>query len=171
MTSPGEPVAFEIRTVTLDDLEPLVDIYLDTARHHAAIDPDRYRVPSRDDVAARLRPRVDGRGPRAEYVAAIVDGLMVGSATMYIDDLPHPGSMAAQHRVAEFGVSVLADWRGRGIGRALIEHLERWAADHDADEIMLEVSTANANAIGLYQAMGYVDTGRTMHKPAPSRAR
>ena len=167
MTGPGEPVAFEIRPVTMDDIEPLVDIYLDTARHHAAIDPDRFRVPARADVAARLRPRIEGRGVRAEYVAAIVDGRMVGSASMYVDDLPHQGSMAAQRRVAEFGVSVLADWRGRGIGRALIEHLERWAADHGADEVMLDVSIANPDAIRLYQAMGYVDTGRTMHKPAP----
>ena len=166
MTDQDEPTAFDIRPVTIDDLEPLVDIYLDTARHHAAIDPDRFRVPARTDAAARLRPRIDGRGPRAEYVAAIVDGRMVGSATMYIDDLPHPGSMAAQRRVAEFGVSVLGDWRRRGIGRALIEHLERWAADHGADEVMLDVSTANPDAIRLYHSMGFVDTGRTMHKPA-----
>jgi GNAT superfamily N-acetyltransferase len=166
VTDRAGPPAFEIRPVTIDDLEPLVDIYLDTAVHHAAIDPDRFRVPSRADVAARLRPRVEGRGPRAEYVAAIVDDRMVGSASMSIDDLPHPGSMAAQRRVAEFGVSVRSDWRRRGIGRALIEHLERWAADHGADEVMLEVSTANPDAIRLYRSMGYVDTGRTMRKPA-----
>ena len=144
-----------------------MDIYLDTARHHAAVDPERFRVPARADIADRLRPRIVGRGDHGEYVAAIIDGRMVGSATMYIDDLPHPGSMATQRRVAEFGVAVLAEWRGRGIGRALIEHLEHWAADHGADEIMLEVSTANPDAIRLYESMGYVTTGRTMHKPAP----
>jgi hypothetical protein len=38
-----------IRPVTVDDLEVVIDIYLDTAIHHATIDPGSFHVPPRDD--------------------------------------------------------------------------------------------------------------------------
>ncbi len=161
MTTSSDP---EIRPVTLDDLEVLIDIYIDTAVHHAAIDPDWYRVPTRDDIAVRLRRRIDSRGPNGEYVAAILDGRMVGSATIYADDPPHPGSMMRPLRTAEFGVSVVDGQRGRGIGRALIGHLEAWAAEHGVERVTLNVAEANVDAIRLYRALGYQEYDRAMRK-------
>jgi GNAT superfamily N-acetyltransferase len=162
----AEALAVDIRPVTLDDLDALIELYLDTARHHATIDPDGYRVPARADVAERLRRRVEGQGDQHAYVAAVTpDGRIVGSATMYVDDRPHPGSMEQPLRVGEFGVSVLAEQRGRGIGTALIRHLEAWAIAHGAERIILNVAEANPDAIRLYHRLGYVDNGRTMRKP------
>jgi GNAT superfamily N-acetyltransferase len=163
VTGPAGPIV-EIRPVTIDDLEDLIDIYLDTARHHAAIDPEVFHVPSRDDVTVRLRRRIDGRGVTGEYVAATIAGEMVGSASVDIADPPSAGNMARNVPTAEFGVSVLAEWRGRGIGRALIEHLERWAAERGIERMILNVSEANAGAIRLYHDMGYRDYDRAMLK-------
>jgi GNAT superfamily N-acetyltransferase len=163
VTGPAGPVV-EIRPVTIDDLNVLIDIYLDTARHHAAIDPEVFHIPSRDDVAVRLQRRIDGRGITGEYVAALIDNEMVGSASVDIADPPSPGNMARDVATAEFGVSVLADWRGRGIGRALIEHLERWAAERGIERMILNVSEANVGAIRLYHDMGYRDYDRAMLK-------
>ena len=154
----------EIRPVTLDDLETLIDIYLETAVHHAAIDPEVFHVPSRDDVAVRLRGRIDGRGSTGEYVAAISDGEMAGSASVDIEGMPSPGSMIRPVRTAEFGVSVVERFRGRGIGRALIGHLEGWAADRGIERMILTVSQANAGAIRLYHELGYRDFDRAMLK-------
>jgi RimJ/RimL family protein N-acetyltransferase len=153
-----------IRPVTLDDLEPLIDIYLDTAAHHAAIDPSWFRVPERDDVAARLRRRIDGRGATGEYIAAIVGGRMVGSATIFLEDPVDAGSMMRPIRVAEFGVSVVDGQRGRGIGRALIGYLEQWAERHGVERVILNVAEANVDAIRLYHALGYRDYDLAMRK-------
>ena len=160
----NESRAVEIRPVTLDDLETLIDIYLDTARHHTAIDPEVFHVPNREDVAVRLRRRIDGRGETAEYVAAIIDGAMAGSATVDLADPPTAGNMARAVPTAEFGVSVVAGFRGRGIGRALIEHLERWAAGRGVERMILNVSEANEGAIRLYHELGYRDYDRAMLK-------
>jgi putative acetyltransferase len=46
--------------------------------------------------------------------------------------------------------------RGRGIGRAMVEALEREARQAGATRIVLETGTRLAPAIKLYQAMGYV---------------
>jgi len=156
--------AITIRPVTVDDLEVLIDVYLDTATHHATIDPVRFHVPSREDVAARLRRRIDGRGATGEYVAAMLDGRMVGSASMDVEDPPPPGSMLRAIRTAEFGVSVIDGYRGRGIGRALIGHLEGWAAEHGIERVILTVSEANVDAIRLYHALGYREYDRAMGK-------
>jgi len=45
--------------------------------------------------------------------------------------------------------------RGRGIGRALVEALEREARQLGATKVVLETGTRLAPAIGLYEAMGY----------------
>lgn len=158
-----------IRPVTLDDLETLVDIYLDTARHHAAIDPDWFRVPDRPAVAARLRGRIVGRGPDGAYVAAMIGKRMVGSATIHAEPPRDPGSMMRPLRVAEFGVSVVDGQRGRGVGRALIAHVEAWAAEHDVDRVILTVAEANVDAIRLYRALGYADYDRAMAKDVVRR--
>jgi GNAT superfamily N-acetyltransferase len=156
--------AIEIRPVTVEDLETLIDIYLDTAVHHAAIDPEVFHVPPRDEVAVRLRRRIDGRGTTGEYVAAISDGEMAGSASVDLEDRPSPGSMMRAVRAAEFGVSVIERFRGRGIGRALILHVERWAADHGIERMVLNVSEANVGAIRLYHELGYREFDRAMLK-------
>ena len=153
-----------IRPVTIDDLEPLIDIYLDTARHHAAIDPEVFHVPPRDAIAARLRRRIDGRGMTGEYVAAIVDGRMAGSASVDLADPPSTGSMLRPVPTAEFGVSVVAGFRGLGIGRQLIAACERWAAEHGVERMILTVAETNEGAIRLYRELGYRDYDRQMLK-------
>ena len=160
----GDAPTIEIRPVALADLEVLIDIYLDTAVHHATIDPAVFKVPTRADAGARLRRRIDARGESSEYVAAIVDGRMVGSATINFEDPPDPGSMMRPVRQAEFGVSVVDGFRGRGIGRALIGHLESWAVERGAVRILLNVAEANVDAIRLYHDLGYVEYDRAMRK-------
>lgn len=158
------PPRVAIRPVTIDDLEALIDVYLDTATHHARIDPEVFHVPERAAVATRLRRRIEGRGETAEYVAAIVDGVIAGSANVDLEDPPGAGDMARPVRTAEFGVSVVERYRGLGIGRALINHLEGWATAHGVERMILLVSEANEGAIRLYHELGYRDYDRGMLK-------
>jgi GNAT superfamily N-acetyltransferase len=94
----------------------------------------------------------------------MLDGHMVGSGSIDIEAPPSPGSMMRPVRSAEFGVSVLDGWRGRGIGRAIIADLEGWAAAHGIERVVLNVSDANTGAIRLYHALGYRDYDRAMRK-------
>src|SRR4029453_3262502 len=129
----------EIPPVTIDDLDVLIDIYLDTARHHAVIDPEVFHVPDRAAIEVRLRRRIEGRGVTGEYIAAMIGDTMVGSASLDIADPPSAGNMARAVPTAEFGVSVVDGWRGRGIGRALIPHLQAGAPDHGRERSILHV--------------------------------
>lgn len=160
--------AVGLRPVTIDDLDVLIDIYLDTARHHAAIDPEVFHVPPRDLIETRLRRRVEGRGATGEYLAAIVEGRMAGSASVDLVDPPSAGSMLRPVRTAEFGVSVVEGFRGLGIGRQLIAACEEWATAHGVERMILTVAETNEGAIRLYHELGYRDYDRQMLKPLTS---
>ena len=64
-------------------------------------------------------------------------------------------------------------WHGRGLGRALTTGGLEWLAEHGIAVGMLYVDGANAPAVGLYHALGFVDHrvdrayGRTVDATAP----
>jgi RimJ/RimL family protein N-acetyltransferase len=64
-----------------------------------------------------------------------------------------------------FGISVHADWRGRGVGTAMIEILLEWAAAHPViEKVCLGVWANNKGARALYRRLGFVEEGRSaMH--------
>jgi RimJ/RimL family protein N-acetyltransferase len=60
-----------------------------------------------------------------------------------------------------FGISVNGDWRGRGVGTALITVLLDWAAaDPAIEKVCLGVFDANEGARALYRRLGFVEEGR-----------
>jgi len=60
----------------------------------------------------------------------------------------------------EFGMSVLAAYRNKGIGRSLIQHLLNWANIKHISNVELNVFSNNHTAIALYASLGFVEDGR-----------
>jgi len=52
----------------------------------------------------------------------------------------------------------------RGVGRALMEHAERWAREHGHSRITLSVFEGNRRAQALYERTGYTTEMRRMTK-------
>jgi ribosomal-protein-alanine N-acetyltransferase len=52
-------------------------------------------------------------------------------------------------------VAVAPSSRRRGIGRVLVEEVRRYAREHGAAKILLEVRAGNAPALGLYESLGF----------------
>ncbi|MFD3539198.1 GNAT family N-acetyltransferase [Streptomyces sp. NPDC058662] len=52
-------------------------------------------------------------------------------------------------------IEVAPGHRGRGIGRALMEHADGFARERGAEHLWLEVSTVNAPAVQAYLRMGF----------------
>jgi ribosomal protein S18 acetylase RimI-like enzyme len=159
-----EPASVTIRPAVPDDLDALVEVYLDVAAHHAALDPIVYRVPDAAAAATRLARRVADRSDEAEYVVAVVDGQVVGSASIQVEPMPSAGSMIRPVRYAELGIGIRTGYRGLGIGQAMIAYLEAWAAEHAIERIILIVAEANEGAFRLYRRLGYVDSGGELRK-------
>jgi len=68
---------------------------------------------------------------------------------------PHPAS----RHVADLGLMVAADWRRRGVGRALMLGAEEWARTAGVRKLELHVLPYNEAAIALYESLGYEREG------------
>ena len=79
------------------------------------------------------------------FVLAEVDGEAVGMVRRGVWD--GVGDITS--------LGVIPEWRGKGIGRALLLDATRYLHQEGFTEIALEVATDNASALGLYQSVGY----------------
>jgi ribosomal protein S18 acetylase RimI-like enzyme len=57
-----------------------------------------------------------------------------------------------------YGLGVLPEYRGRGLGRAILLEGVRRLKAAGAGEIMLQVATGNENALHLYESCGFQTT-------------
>lgn len=86
---------------------------------------------------------------------ALVDNRVVGTAG--VDAIGTKFKIA--HR-AEFGISVLKEYWGLGIGRALMEACIQCARDAGYVQLELNVVSDNARAVAMYQKAGFIECGR-----------
>ncbi|WP_111413799.1 ribosomal protein S18-alanine N-acetyltransferase [Billgrantia lactosivorans] len=83
----------------------------------------------------------------AETLVADDEGRLMGYGTL----LFRRGS----RRARLYSFCVHPEARGSGLGRQLLEALERVAVNHDAEALGLEVRADNRVALGLYRRMGF----------------
>ncbi len=60
----------------------------------------------------------------------------------------------------EIGMALVPQWRGKGIGSALLTEMVEWARRHGAYKITLQVWPHNQSAIALYEKFGFKREGR-----------
>ena len=84
--------------------------------------------------------------PKEIEILAEVDGMVVG--------------MAGIEAVARHGVSVVREFWGLGIGRALTEACIRCARSAGYSQLELEVVADNEAALELYRSLGFTQYGR-----------
>jgi len=96
------------------------------------------------------REIVSGSGiPRRLFVAE-AEGLLLGFAVGVVT-----GDSAELESVA-----VRGDARRRGVGRALCDAVAEWCRSQGATALELEVRAASAEAMALYEGLGFVSVGR-----------
>ena len=88
----------------------------------------------------------------ATFFAVDDDGTFVGTVTG-IGDRHEPGGREV------VAMWVDPEWRGRGVGGALMDAVVEWARAEGAASIALWVADGNDAARRLYERRGFVDTG------------
>jgi GNAT superfamily N-acetyltransferase len=99
---------------------------------------------------AMVRESFFGAAPHAQAVIARIDGEAVGFMiwfSTYSTFLSRPGIYLED-------LFVLPVWRGKGIGKALLRHLARIAADRGCGRIEWSVLDWNETAIRFYRSIG-----------------
>jgi RimJ/RimL family protein N-acetyltransferase len=107
----------------------------------------------RDGIAAE--PPIDVEKLAANWqldgtLVALANGVVVGE--LRVD----PSWLG----FGEIGMMVAADWRGRGVGTALVAAAIEWARARGLHKLTLGVFPQNHAAIGLYRKFGFLEEGR-----------
>ncbi len=130
----------QVRPASDDDRLPLAVLFAAVAEE-------------RDGIATE--PPVD---VEARAVSWTLDGTLVAVAGSEIVGSLHLD--ASRHGFGELGMAVARDWRGRGVGSALIAAAIEWARERGLHKLSLGVFAHNAAAIALYRKFGFVQEGR-----------
>jgi phosphinothricin acetyltransferase len=94
------------------------------------------------------------RGPRHPVVVAITDGQVVGWGSLNAFN-PRP----AYDNVADLSVYVERAWRGRGVGKALLQHVLGLARQIGYHKMVLATFPYNDAGLALYRRMGFTPVG------------
>lgn len=142
----------EIRDVTPDDAEALV------AYVAALVAEDTGTITLRQAPTLEQEHEFIARSAAAEraFVLVAVDGeRIVGMLDL------QAGERDFNRHVGRFGMSVAQDWRGKGLGRAILERAIAKTREWPGFcRIELEVLPHNVAGIRLYESLGFVPEAR-----------
>ena len=160
--SPAAPEAVLIRRARRADREGAVGLWRELQTDHAARDP-RYRLS--DDAEARWATdlRVWLRAHTSRVWVAEADDRLVGLCTAHLAD---PAPMYAGPSFVFVGDLVTAaDWRGRGIGKRLLDAAREWARQVGAGELRAGVLATNPEGRRFWEREGAEDYTVTVVMP------
>jgi ribosomal protein S18 acetylase RimI-like enzyme len=142
VTAPaGPPPGITVREATLADVDAVVAILVEVAGEGRWIATE-----APVDVERRRRRMVeDVEDDDAIILVAEAGGVPVGQL----------GLRLAPYGVADLGMAVVAGWRGRGVGTALLAEAVARARKAGAHKLALQVWPHNAAALALYERFGF----------------
>lgn len=139
-------MTFEVRGGRVEEARALVELYAAVAEE-------------RDGIASE--PPID-LDARTTQFAASMDHTIVADAGGELVGLLH--LEPSRHGFAELGMLVAREWRGRGVGSALLAAaIERARAD-GLHKLSLEVFPHNEAGVALYRKFGFAEEGRRVRQ-------
>lgn len=133
-------MAFEIRAMDDEDRRPAAVLF-------AAVAEERTGIGAEPPVD--IERRAESFGLDGAFVADAA-GQIVGWLRVY----------ESPFGFGELGMFVDRDWRGRGVGSALVEAAIAWSRKRGLHKLTLSVFTHNEPAVALYRKLGFVEEGR-----------
>jgi putative acetyltransferase len=146
----GVPAGVTLRRATMADAEALAALLADEAVYAGVL---QMPYPTAEMWRKRLEPEVTDNG--SLHLVAVAEGAVIGRAGIGVQ-----GTSPRRRHAGWLGMTVGADWQGKGVGTLLLNSLLDWA-DNWAGlmRIELTVYTDNTRAIALYERSGFVHEG------------
>jgi RimJ/RimL family protein N-acetyltransferase len=132
---------FTVRPAAVGDARAMAELFAAVAQERTGI---------------ATEPPVDVDERTAQFAASIASSI-VAVADDQIIGMIHVE--VSRHGFGEFGMLVDREWRGYGVGSALLQAAIDWARDQALHKLCLEVFAHNTAAIALYRKCGFVEEG------------
>jgi RimJ/RimL family protein N-acetyltransferase len=130
----------QIRPARDEDRLPLALVFAAVAEERDGIGTE----PPVDVEARAASWTLDGT------IVATADGEVIGSIHVH----------TTGHGFGEIGMAIAREWRGRGVGSALMTAAIDWGRDRGLHKLSLGVFAHNAAGLALYRKFGFVEEGR-----------
>lgn len=151
---------FEIVSVTVERMEELQPVWRSLYEHHLVLTPHLRDRAQPFELAWQARQRIEAewraRGEDLFVLAAKAEDRYVGYALVRIrSGTDFAASWDASERLAELVIlAVLPDWRGQGVGSALLDAVEARLRELAVEDMVINVVTTNDDAMRLYRRRG-----------------
>ncbi|HEU5199982.1 MAG TPA: GNAT family N-acetyltransferase [Ktedonobacterales bacterium] len=154
----------QIRRATEQDIEALLALHIDLHEFHVQGLPDWMRIPEayqRDESRAWLQDLIQ-REDAAIFVAE-ASGKLVGLVDVTLEETTNQVFVPRRYGYIQ-GLVVSEALRKQGLGTQLLEAVRRWAIEHGAAEIQLEMWEFPAGPFHFYEAVGFQTIKRRLVK-------
>jgi RimJ/RimL family protein N-acetyltransferase len=136
----------DVRPATPDDVEAMLDVMEGVVAEGKWLGAE----PPFDRDDRRERLLVGMAGERSVHLVAVAEGGIVGNVALEL----------APYGVAQLGMYVAEQWRGRGVGGALVREAIAAGRVLGAHKLSLQVWPHNHAARRLYRRYGFAEEGR-----------
>ena len=135
----------KIREANINDLNiGLLEVFIEGYRYHQNGRPDIFANLSNEELKNDLIQNLD----RLSTIV-ILDGEQIVGYLSYKIKKHHTGKLDVDQLV------ILEKYRGKGLGKKLMDEAKRIAKENDCDRIELNCWLFNENALAMYEHIGY----------------
>jgi ribosomal protein S18 acetylase RimI-like enzyme len=135
----------EIRTAQPDDLASVIELMREFAAYEKLLD-------SLEITEKTLNATVFGPNAFVEIVIANTNNGPIGYALFY----PYFASFRGQRGLYLEDIYVSSEYRGKGVGEAMLREIARIARSRECERIDFQVLEWNTPAISFYEKLGAV---------------
>ena len=136
---------YKVREATLNDLDKgLLKVFIEGYRYHQNGRPDIFANLSDEELKNDLIKNFE----RLTTIVILNNENVVGYLS-YIIKKRHTGKLDVDQLV------ILEQYRGKGLGKKLMEEAGKIAKENDCDRIELNCWLFNDNAINMYEHIGF----------------
>ena len=136
---------YSIREATLNDFDKgLLKVFIEGYRYHQNGRPDIFANISDNDLKNDLIENFD----RLNTIVILEDESIVGYLSYKIKER-HTKKLDVDQLV------ILEQYRGKGLGKKLMDEAKKIAIDNGCDRIELNCWMFNENALAMYEHIGY----------------
>jgi ribosomal protein S18 acetylase RimI-like enzyme len=157
----GALAAAVVRRAGPADLDALVELWLEVARHHQDLDPYfRLRSDARGEARRLLARELDD----PDAAAWLAGDPPRGFCIVRVDRAPPIHEEVERAEITDLGVRPSA--RRAGVGRRLVEAALAWTRERGVERVEIRVAVGNAEGQAFWRALGFGAFMDVLHRRA-----
>lgn len=146
----------------MTDHAALLQLWAQSASHHATLQPKLFSALRRERPAGFLRALLDDRMRQLLVAETVSPSQVVGLVELTLHRTGAAGVEVPALRGYVDELVVAGSWHRRGVASVLMKEAQTWCRDSGATQLMLTVWSGNRGARALYDSLGYRELGRVL---------